>query len=129
MDTAQIKEKLIHLLGLLTRGDEIAGPDGLDEADLAEFQICLETQLANKERTSKLIRDIKDAIKRIDRGTYGVCEISGERIPQERLDYFPWARYTASVQSQIDAGTVKPRQFTFADLKDDPAEDEEPGDE
>lgn len=36
--------------------------------------------------------DIKDALKKIDEGTYGICEISGEPIEEDRLLANPAAR-------------------------------------
>ncbi|MBW1973704.1 MAG: TraR/DksA C4-type zinc finger protein [Deltaproteobacteria bacterium] len=38
-----------------------------------------------KDRESKLINKIKDAIERIDNGTFGICEVCGEEISEKRL--------------------------------------------
>lgn len=39
------------------------------------------------------IRQIDEALERIDAGTYGLCQVDGEPISDERLQAKPWARY------------------------------------
>jgi RNA polymerase-binding transcription factor DksA len=39
------------------------------------------------------LRDIEDALRRLDDGTYGLCEICGRPISDERLEANPTARY------------------------------------
>ncbi len=46
--------------------------------------------------------EIDEALKRIERGTYGVCEITGKPIPKARLDAIPWARFTVEAQTQLE---------------------------
>ena len=36
--------------------------------------------------------EIDHALAKIDDGTYGICEVSGQPIPKERLKAIPWAR-------------------------------------
>lgn len=43
-------------------------------------------------RSSEAIRDIDDALARMDAGTYGLCESCSTRIPLERLQAIPHAR-------------------------------------
>ena len=51
----------------------------------------------------KLLREIADALQRIDQGTYGICMECEEPISPKRLDAVPWARYCVSCQEQIAA--------------------------
>ena len=51
----------------------------------------------------KLLREISDALQRIDQGTYGVCLECEEPISVKRLDAVPWARYCVTCQEQIAA--------------------------
>jgi RNA polymerase-binding transcription factor DksA len=44
--------------------------------------------------------EIEQALKRIDRGAYGICEISGAKIPQPRLEALPFARLTVDCQAK-----------------------------
>jgi DnaK suppressor protein len=43
--------------------------------------------------TKDEIREIRLALKRIERGDYGKCETCGKPIAQERLDALPWTAY------------------------------------
>jgi DnaK suppressor protein len=51
----------------------------------------------------KLLREIADALHRIDQGTYGVCLNCEEPISVKRLDAVPWARYCVKCQEEIAA--------------------------
>jgi RNA polymerase-binding transcription factor DksA len=48
------------------------------------------------------VYEIDEAIKRIEKGTYGVCELTGKQIPRARLDAIPWARFTVEAQAQLE---------------------------
>src|SRR5215471_1690351 len=51
----------------------------------------------------KLLREVSDALHRVDIGTYGVCAECEEPISAKRLDALPWARYCVTCQEQIAA--------------------------
>jgi DnaK suppressor protein len=51
----------------------------------------------------KLLREISDALHRIELGHYGVCMECEEQISIKRLDAVPWARYCVSCQEAIAA--------------------------
>lgn len=51
----------------------------------------------------KLLREVSDALHRIDTGHYGVCLECEEEISQKRLDAVPWARYCVTCQEEIAA--------------------------
>jgi RNA polymerase-binding transcription factor DksA len=46
--------------------------------------------------------EINEALGRLDRGVYGVCELSGKKIPDERIEALPYTRYTREMQEQIE---------------------------
>ena len=48
--------------------------------------------LALAEKAMEMIDEIDHAMAKFDLGTYGICEVSGEPIPTERLEAIPWAR-------------------------------------
>jgi RNA polymerase-binding transcription factor DksA len=48
------------------------------------------------------VYEIEEALKRIERGSYGVCEDSGEKIPKARLDAIPWTRFTVEAQARLE---------------------------
>ena len=45
------------------------------------------------------LSEIEQAIARAESGAYGICEMSGKRIPNERLECIPFARYTVECQA------------------------------
>src|SRR3972149_1780563 len=61
-------------------------PDPTDRASLETDRNFL---LRVKDRERKLITKIKEALKRIDDGAYGVCELCGEEISEKRLEARP----------------------------------------
>jgi len=67
----------------------------VDSADENEVADKLEELEENKAILSKLepqLNEIKAALDRIENGTYGICEISGDAIEKERLEANPSAR-------------------------------------
>lgn len=74
-------------------------PDEMDSATRDQEQAYL-LRLADKER--KLVREIDDALARMDAGTYGVCEGTGEPIGFRRLEARPWARYSIEYKEQME---------------------------
>ena len=58
------------------------------------------------------IYEIYEALKRIQKGTYGVCELTGRLIPRARLDAIPWTRFTVEAQSQLEReGALRQRRL------------------
>ncbi|MCY3985433.1 MAG: TraR/DksA C4-type zinc finger protein [Candidatus Dadabacteria bacterium] len=58
--------------------------------------------LSNRER-SKLLQ-IDDALKRIESGEYGFCEVTGEKIGEERLFALPFTTLSVEAQEEIERG-------------------------
>ena len=56
--------------------------------------------------------EIEEALKRIERKTYGVCELTGKVIPKARLEAIPWTRFTVEAQAQLEReGALKSRRL------------------
>jgi DnaK suppressor protein len=56
--------------------------------------------------------EIEEALKRIERKTYGVCELTGKTIPNARLEVIPWTRFTVEAQAQLEKdGALKSRRL------------------
>jgi RNA polymerase-binding transcription factor DksA len=73
--------------------------------------------------------EIEEAIKRIEAGTYGICEKSGLSIPKNRLDAIPWARYTLECQAELEKQLKGRRRWEstrqFVDPNETSEEEEE----
>ena len=63
---------------------------------------------AGLSRDSRLLRETVAALKRIEDGTYGICESCEEAISTKRLEAVPWARYCIHCQERIDGGSKPP---------------------
>jgi RNA polymerase-binding transcription factor DksA len=83
------------------------------------------------------VYEIEEALKRIERKTYGVCELTGKVIPKARLEAIPWTRFTVEAQAQLEReGALKSRRLgslgsidSVGTTTDVDGDDEEHGDE
>lgn len=69
-----------------------------DAADRASSETDRAIELRARDRQRKLVKKINSALKRIEEGTYGYCEETGEPIGLKRLDARPIA--TLSIEAQ-----------------------------
>ena len=83
-----------------------SGSDVEESADFGSDQFEQEFTLGLMENEQNVVREIDRALDRIEEGTYGVCEGSGEKIPKARLDALPWARYTVQYQEKLERGEI-----------------------
>jgi len=75
-------------------------PQHMAEQGTDAFDQAMSLDLAAVDRT--LIREIDDALSRIDAGTYGVCERTGVLIAPERLAELPWAKYSIEAARALE---------------------------
>ena len=58
------------------------------------------------------IYEIDEALRRMERKTYGVCELTGKNIPKSRLEAIPWTRFTVQAQAQMEReGAMRQRRL------------------
>jgi RNA polymerase-binding protein DksA len=69
------------------------------QGDIASEEDEREKFLIMIEKESKKLDEINDAIGRIKRGTYGICESTGKKISKERLEAIPYTRYSIEAAS------------------------------
>ncbi|MBI2822742.1 MAG: TraR/DksA C4-type zinc finger protein [Acidobacteria bacterium] len=58
-----------------------------------------------RQTDGKWLRAIDDAMQRIERQTFGTCEMCGEEIPAARLKAVPWTRLCVACKETKDAKT------------------------
>ena len=58
-----------------------------------------------------VLYEIDEALRRIDQGTYGICELTGQPIEKERLKALPFARYCVAAQSELERNKPRYRPF------------------
>jgi DnaK suppressor protein len=74
-------------------------PDALDEVQHAAER---ELAIRNLDRESQLLRNVRNALRRIEDGSYGVCLHCEEDINPKRLTAVPWTPYCISCQELAD---------------------------
>jgi len=73
-------------------------------ADLGTDNYEIENTLGLVESERKLLSEIDAALQRIEDGTYGICEGTGQPILKGRLEAIPWTRYCAPYASLLEKG-------------------------
>jgi DnaK suppressor protein len=79
-------------------------------ADLGSDNYEQEFALELMDGERKLLREIDEALTRIEEGTYGICEGLNKPIPKSRLKAQPWARYSVEYAEMLEKGSVKEEQ-------------------
>lgn len=92
-------------LGLLKSAYKNDADNGTDDTSPSFKSFDEGSDVMNKEanvqlaiRQEKFIRDLKNAMQRIENGTYGVCRVTGKLIQKERLKLVPHA--TLSIEAK-----------------------------
>jgi len=95
-------------------------------ADIGSDNYEQEFSLGLMDSERKIVREIHEALKRIQDGTYGVCEGTGDPIPKVRLKGIPWTRYCLKFAEMVEKGLATEPDHAFMDeseLGDDEEED------
>ena len=110
------KERLVHLrdnmldsmsgvakdtLRSRAEGSE-ASAFGMHQADAGSDAYDRDFALSLLSQEQDALYEIEEALKRIERGTYGQCEMSGKPIAHARLEAIPFTRYTVECQAQLE---------------------------
>lgn len=70
--------------------------------DAAALSYGREFSMGLAERQQKYLEQIDEAVSRIEAGTYGVCMITGEVIPRDRLEAVPVAKYSVKGKEIVE---------------------------
>ncbi len=75
---------------------------GMHQADAGSDAYDRDFALSLLSQEQDALYEIDEALKRVEIGTYGRCEMSGKSIPRARLEAIPFARFTVECQSQLE---------------------------
>ena len=75
---------------------------GMHQADAGSDAYDKDFALSLLSQEQDALYEIEEAIKRVDAGTYGICEMSGKPIMIARLEALPFARYTVECQAELE---------------------------
>ena len=102
---------------------------GMHQADAGSDAYDRDFALSLLSQEQDALYEIDQALKRIELGTYGVCEMSGKHIPHARLEAIPFARFTVECQTQLEkqnkASRVRQSVTSLFGLTDEEGEAEE----
>lgn len=107
-ELSSYRDLLLQKRALLTGNDDrvadsVSDGSSGDEADQGAEAFETSFQFSLMQNQTTVLKDIDDALKRIDDGSYGVCLETGEMIPKARLKAIPWAKYTVEAQRMLEA--------------------------
>ena len=75
---------------------------GMHQADAGSDAYDRDFALSLLSQEQDSLYEIDEALKRIENGTYGTCEMSGKAIPHARLEALPFTRYTVECQAELE---------------------------
>lgn len=101
----KLRDEFIDATGdLRAKAREISGASLQDEpAEVGTENYLRDYLLGAASADQELLSEINEAISRIENGGYGICELTGEPIPEERLEAVPWARFTLKAEKELEA--------------------------
>jgi len=108
-----LRDQLLHQMSGLAKesAQELPGYS-LHMADSGTDNFDRDFALSLLSADQDSVYEIEEALKRIERKTYGVCELTGKTIPKSRLEAIPWTRFTVEAQAQLEKdGALKSRRL------------------
>ena len=109
----ELREQLLRQMNGLAKesAEEMAGYS-LHMADSGTDNFDRDFALSLLSSDQDAIYEIEEALKRIEKNTYGVCELTGKPIPNARLEAIPWTRFTVQAQAQLEReGALRQRRL------------------
>ena len=98
---------------------------GMHQADAGSDAYDRDFALNLLSQEQDALYEVDEALQRLDEGVYGVCEMSGQVIPQARLEAIPFARLTVDCQAKVEQqmgpgyrGYSRPSRSMFGILGD-----------
>jgi RNA polymerase-binding transcription factor DksA len=109
----ELREQLMKQMDGLAKesAQEMAGYS-LHMADSGTDNFDRDFALSLLSSDQDAIYEIEEALKRIEKNTYGICELTGKPIPRTRLEAIPWTRFTVQAQAQLEReGALRQRRL------------------
>jgi RNA polymerase-binding transcription factor DksA len=134
----ELREQLVkQMSGLAAESAQEMAGYSLHMADSGTDNFDRDFALSLLSSDQDAVFEIEEALKRIERKTYGVCELTGKPIPRARLEAIPWTRFTVEAQAQLEReGALKSRRLgtlgsidSVGTVPDGEAEEGEEGEE
>jgi DnaK suppressor protein len=113
----KLLSKRRELNSMIGRAEEdVRAADELEVRDWTDNAVAdEETSLTAEEADTMMqtLREVDDALERIENGTYGRCLACGRPIEIDRLEAVPWTQYCRKDQEQEDAKRLPDPTYTL----------------
>lgn len=109
----ELREQLLRQMdGLAKESAQEMASYSLHMADSGTDNFDRDFALSLLSSDQDAVYEIEEALKRIERNTYGICELTGKPIPRARLEAIPWTRFTVEAQAQLEReGALRQRRL------------------
>ena len=97
-----LQAKRDELLSGSSDRDEIRIENAAEDFDRLQQRMNREVAIRNLDRESKLLKDVEDALARVEHNAFGICLDCEEEIPEKRLKAVPWASHCIHCQERLD---------------------------
>jgi len=102
----ELKDTLLDAMRGVARDNLHAGSDtsafGMHQADAGSDAYDRDFALSMLSKEQGSLYEIDEALKRIEDGEYGICEICNKPIKHDRLEALPFTRYTVDCQAELE---------------------------
>ncbi|MCK4752454.1 MAG: TraR/DksA C4-type zinc finger protein [Planctomycetes bacterium] len=115
-DVNEIHDKALKKSRLDASGDLSSMP--IHMADIGTDNYEQEFALGLMDSERKLLKEIDDALQRIESKTYGICEATNKPITKARLEAKPWARYCVEYVRMVEQGLTVEQDETTPELEE-----------
>ncbi len=101
----ELREELVRMHGGLEedqrdRAEDEGDMTENDSGDMSQSLFARELDATVEQSVENRLQYVDRALQKIDEGTYGVCDDTGEPIPKGRLEAVPEAIYTVGAQQR-----------------------------
>jgi DnaK suppressor protein len=107
---ALLLAKRDELLAAAAEAESLAPPTNEKSGDLVHWARAdteADLQIQRRQSDAHLMRAIEDALTRINRGSFGVCEVCKQPISKARLEAVPWTRVCRDCKEERDPNSAE----------------------
>jgi DnaK suppressor protein len=105
---AEEKELLIRINRAATSAREPGDDSAHDLGDESLSDVLKSGQLKEADTYSTQLQQVRDALQRIEDGTFGKCIVDGGPIEEKRLEAIPWTPYCLKHEQLLEASEDLP---------------------
>jgi RNA polymerase-binding transcription factor DksA len=129
----ELKDTLLDAMRGVARDNLHSGSDtsafGMHQADAGSDAYDRDFALSMLSKEQGSLYEIDEALKRVEDGTYGFCDLCQKPIKHERLEALPFTRYTVDCQASLEKNqhhnSARPQITSLFGLTEEESESEE----